>query len=376
MGSELPNEDIRTYRVLLLGPESSGKTTILYRLKLNEVISSIPTIGFNVETLVHSNNKYTLWDLGGSPRMRYLWPHYYDNTNAIIFVIDANDESKFEDAKNCLNIILSVDSLQKVPLLFLINKTDLGDITVPRIADIFNLYAIKNREWLTQLCSAFSGKGLEEGLIWLDSTMEKIYKDIIEAHEIKNNSESIGRTEAENPEVIEKSEPEKQELPEYRILLLGIQNVGKTTLLYRLKCNSVMTVCQTIGFNVECISYSTCNFTIWDVGGIPRIRLLWRHYYGGTNGIIFVVDSTNDADRNEEKNELNKILAEEELAELPVLIFANKSCSAGENTEGSLKEFFGVDEIKGRKVGFIWGDCFNGIGMVELGEWLKNNVAA
>ncbi|OMJ65349.1 hypothetical protein SteCoe_38409 [Stentor coeruleus] len=379
MGSEQPSDDFSAYRVLILGLESAGKTTILYRLKLNETVSAIPTIGFNVETVVHSTNKYTLWDLGGSHKTRCLWPHYYDDTNAIIFVIDANDESQFEDAKACLDAVLSINSLEKIPLLLLVNKSDIADTTVMKIIDVFNVFAIKNREWFVQKCSAITGEGLEEGLEWLDKIMEKLNKVITEAPEIEKKSEPIEPENSEPNEQIEPVnsepiEPENKKLPDYRILLLGIQMVGKTTILYKLKCNCIMTTCQTIGFNVESITYNNNIFTIWDVGGVSVIRQLWRHYYFGTNGIIFVVDSSNNDDRNEEKNELNRILAEEELMGLPVLIFANKSSSAGENTESSLREFYGVDKIQGRKTGFIFGDCINGIGIEEMIEWLHNNV--
>ncbi|OMJ70378.1 hypothetical protein SteCoe_31649 [Stentor coeruleus] len=363
MESETPNENIRNYRVLILGPESTGKTAILYRLKLNEVISSVPTIGFNVESFVHNNNKYNLWDIGGSHKMRCLWANFYEDTNAIIFVIDSNNETQFEDAKNCLDTILSVNSLKSIPILFFANKTDLTNISISQLTEFFNLNAIKNRKWSVQLCSAKNGKGLEEGLTWLDKTMEKLNKKILQAHDIK-----------ENPKPIDESDLKKQDLPCMRILLLGIQNVGKTVLLFKLKNNRINSTINTIGFNVETINYPKANYAIWDVGGLPRVRVLWKHYFKDVNGIIFVVDSSNNIDRNEEKYELDNILTNEILTGLPVLIFANKSFSAGENTEESIKEFFGVNKITERKIGFIWGDCFNGVGMDEIGEWLQSNV--
>ena len=64
-------------RILMLGLDAAGKTTILYKLKLGEVVSSVPTIGFNVETLEYKKIKFTVWDVGGQDKIRLLWRHYY-----------------------------------------------------------------------------------------------------------------------------------------------------------------------------------------------------------------------------------------------------------------------------------------------------------
>merc|ERR1712203_1094112 len=101
-----------------------------------------------------------------------------------------------------------------------------------------------------------------------------------------------------------------------RILMVGLDAAGKTTILYKLKLGEVVTTIPTIGFNVETVEYKNINFTVWDVGGQDKIRPLWRHYYQNTNGIIFVVDSA-DADRMKSNgqetgaaDELNKLLQE------------------------------------------------------------------
>jgi small GTP-binding protein len=67
-------------RVVTLGLDGSGKTSILFKLKQNEFVQSIPTIGFNVETLEYKNIKFTVWDVGGQHKLRPLWKHYYLNT--------------------------------------------------------------------------------------------------------------------------------------------------------------------------------------------------------------------------------------------------------------------------------------------------------
>ena len=111
---------------------------------------------------------------------------------------------------------------------------------------------------------------------------------------------------------------------EMRILMLGLDAAGKTTILYKLKLGEVVSSVPTIGFNVETLEYKKIKFTVWDVGGQDKIRLLWRHYYQNTQGLIFVVDSS-DRDRVElAKEELHRMLGEEELRDAVVLVFANK----------------------------------------------------
>ena len=80
----------------------------------------------------------------------------------------------------------------------------------------------------------------------------------------------------------------------------------------------------TLGFNVETVEYKNIQFTVWDVGGQDKIRPLWRHYFQNTQGIIFVVDS-NDRDRvAEAREELQRMLNEDELRDALLLVFANK----------------------------------------------------
>ena len=73
-------------RILMVGLDAAGKTTILYKLKLGEIVTTIPTIGFNVETLEYKSISFTTWDVGGEDKIRPLWRHYYQNTTHIIFV--------------------------------------------------------------------------------------------------------------------------------------------------------------------------------------------------------------------------------------------------------------------------------------------------
>jgi len=70
----------------MVGLDAAGKTTILYKLKLGEIVTTIPTIGFNVETVEYKNINFTVWDVGGQDKIRPLWRHYFQNTQGLIFV--------------------------------------------------------------------------------------------------------------------------------------------------------------------------------------------------------------------------------------------------------------------------------------------------
>lgn len=91
---------------------------------------------------------------------------------------------------------------------------------------------------------------------------------------------------------------------------------------------------QTVGFNVETVTYKNVKFNVWDVGGQDKIRPLWRHYYTGTQGLVFVVDSQ-DRDRiDEAKQELHRILSDREMKECLLLVFANKQDLPGGELHG------------------------------------------
>ena len=99
--------------MLLLGLDAAGKTTILYKLKLNELVQTIPTIGFNVETVEYKNLRFTIWDVGGQEKIRNLWKHYYTNTNALIFVVDSNDKKRIDIAAKELHFMMNAEELKE-----------------------------------------------------------------------------------------------------------------------------------------------------------------------------------------------------------------------------------------------------------------------
>eukprot|EP00930_Biecheleria_cincta_P061304 TRINITY_DN4687_c0_g2_i1.p1 TRINITY_DN4687_c0_g2~~TRINITY_DN4687_c0_g2_i1.p1 ORF type:complete len:177 (-),score=23.10 TRINITY_DN4687_c0_g2_i1:385-891(-) len=149
--------------VLMCGLDAAGKTTILYRLKPSGVVTTIPTIGFNVETLEYQITSFTVWDIGGRNPMRALRRHYYPGMQALIFVIDSNDRDRIEDARDELAKLLGEEELSAVALLVLANKQDLPHaMTGAEVTETLGLHNLRNRRWFVQLACATRGDGLHE----------------------------------------------------------------------------------------------------------------------------------------------------------------------------------------------------------------------
>lgn len=160
--------DIKNVRIIMIGLDDAGKTTILNVLKIGETTETIPTIGFNVQTLKYKGLNIQVWDIGGQVQNRVIWKHYYDNTDGIIFVIDSNNKKRIEEAYNEFKKLLTEEKLKNCPILIMANKQDLNDSLSPiDIANKMEMEFIKDRKWLVQGTSAITAQGLKDGLDWL-----------------------------------------------------------------------------------------------------------------------------------------------------------------------------------------------------------------
>lgn len=161
-------------KILMLGLDKAGKTTILYKLKLNKIKTATPTVGFNVETVNYKNVKFNMWDVGWQERLRPLWRHYFPATTALIFVIDANDRDRIKEAKEELYSIIGEKEMENVVLLVWANKQDLKDAMKPQeVSDFLELEQnLKNQPWCVIGSNALSGQGLVEGLSWISNNAD------------------------------------------------------------------------------------------------------------------------------------------------------------------------------------------------------------
>ena len=160
-------------KVLMLGLDNAGKTTVLYKLKLGEVVTTIPTIGFNVETVNYKHICFRVWDVGGQTKIRPLWQHYFENTDAVIFVVDSSDKDRLEEAREELDSILQDDRVKNASLLVFSNKVDLpGSVTTSEVTDKLRLHKHSQREWFIQSTCAVTGEGIVDGLKWLANNLK------------------------------------------------------------------------------------------------------------------------------------------------------------------------------------------------------------
>ncbi|KAI9807819.1 MAG: ADP-ribosylation factor, Arf Arf6 [Sarcosagium campestre] len=160
-------------RLLMLGLDAAGKTTILYKLKLNQDVTTIPTVGFNVETVTYKNVKFNVWDVGGQDKIRPLWRHYFSGTQGLIFVIDSADRARIEEARGELHRIISDREMKDSLLLVFANKQDVAGAMNPmEVTEKLQLNKLKERFWNVVPSCATTGEGLFEGLGWLSNNVK------------------------------------------------------------------------------------------------------------------------------------------------------------------------------------------------------------
>ena len=164
----------RDVRILMVGLDAAGKTTILYQLKMGETVKTIPTIGFNVETLDYKGLNFTVWDVGGQDKIRVLWKQYYQNADSVIFVVDSNDKERINEAAEELKKMLAEEDLKECIVLVMANKQDInGALSPGEVTEKLGMKSLNRRSWLVQGTSAISGQGIKEGFDWMASVLLK-----------------------------------------------------------------------------------------------------------------------------------------------------------------------------------------------------------
>jgi len=162
-----------------------------------------------------------------------------------------------------------------------------------------------------------------------------------------------------------------------RILLLGLDGAGKTSILYKVKLNENILTIPTVGFNVETVSpCKGVSFTVWDVGGQYKIRQLWRYYFQNSQGLIYVVDSSDTLRFAESSEELHAIMNNDEMRDVPVVVIANKQDLPNAVSCGEMASKLGLDKLKNKW--FIQSACAvtgEGIyeGMERMGQMVKES---
>merc|ERR1712039_30007 len=161
-------------RILMLGLDNGGKTTILKKMSEEDISHIMPTQGFNIKSLVQDGFKLNVWDIGGQKSIRPYWSNYFEASDALVYVIDSSDTRRLEESGAELRELLADDKLQSIPLLVFANKQDLLQATpADEICAHLKLDGIADRTWTIQACSAKEGNGLQEGMEWLVAKCNK-----------------------------------------------------------------------------------------------------------------------------------------------------------------------------------------------------------
>lgn len=155
-------------RLLTLGLDNSGKTTIIKSLLGQDPTTTSPTLGFTINTLKYQKHTINFWDIGGQTTIRSYWRNYFEQTDGVIWVVDSSDKLRLKDCKEELHNLLKQEKLAGATLIVLCNKQDIsGALKVEEIKGILELDEIKSRHWMIMPCCGLDGKGLKEGLEWI-----------------------------------------------------------------------------------------------------------------------------------------------------------------------------------------------------------------
>ncbi|KAJ3043762.1 ADP-ribosylation factor-like protein 2 [Rhizophlyctis rosea] len=156
-------------RLLMLGLDNAGKTTILKRINGEDISGIAPTLGFNIKTLDHKGFKLNIWDVGGQKSIRSYWRNYFEQTDGLVWVVDSADRpDRLEDCKKELAELLKEERLAGASLLIFANKQDLPSaLTKAQIAKLLDLQSIQTHHWQIEGCSAVTGDNLLTGMDWI-----------------------------------------------------------------------------------------------------------------------------------------------------------------------------------------------------------------
>nr|XP_057915002.1 ADP-ribosylation factor-like protein 3 [Doryrhamphus excisus] len=166
-------------------------------------------------------------------------------------------------------------------------------------------------------------------------------------------------------------QPQDQEV---HLLLLGLDNAGKTTLLKQLAAEDISHVTPTQGFNIKSVQSSGFKLNVWDIGGQRKIRPYWKNYFENTDVLIYVIDSSDKKRFEETSMELSELLEEDELAGVPLLIFANKQDLMTAISASELAESLNLHTVRDRMWQVQACSAITAEGVQDGMSWVCRNI--
>lgn len=174
---------------------------------------------------------------------------------------------------------------------------------------------------------------------------------------------------------------------EYCILIIGLDNAGKTTILEQVKTDYLKTsgfpldkIVPTVGLNVGKIRTQNLDLTLWDMGGQDALRTMWTDYFLCCHGLVYVVDSCDEERLLDSRDVFLKVISHVETKDMPILVFANKQDSPQALPVAKIKPIFKecADAVEQRDCVVLGSAALQGDGLEEGIEWLamrmKNNM--
>ncbi|KAH0362029.1 ARF/SAR superfamily, partial [Aureobasidium melanogenum] len=155
-------------RILMLGLDNSGKTSIVKNIMGEDINTVSPTLGFIIKTIDYDGYKLNIWDVGGQKTLRTYWKNYFEKTDTLIWVVDGTDRERIDDCRQELEGLLLQERLMGASLLVFKNKSDVaGCMSSEEIRKALRLDTIHTHRWNIMECSALTGLNLQEGLQWV-----------------------------------------------------------------------------------------------------------------------------------------------------------------------------------------------------------------
>ncbi|OWK52100.1 ADP-ribosylation factor-like protein 14 [Lonchura striata] len=189
MGLHNAKPSMKGANIVMLGLDSAGKSTLLYKFRSDDVFVTMPTVGFNVD-MIEAGKDFTLtfWDVGGQKNMRELWSSFLEDAGTLLYVVDSSDKRRLEESRREFELILKNESIKNVPVVVLANKQDLpGALNAEEVTRKLKMKKYcSDRNWYVQPCCAITGDGLAEALQRV-ATFARQYKKLNLEYQILKN---------------------------------------------------------------------------------------------------------------------------------------------------------------------------------------------